>query len=153
MQRPIEAASHQHTAGVLDPALNPLGALRNGVGVTGRRVIQNDHLVARRKELRGDDRPDVAGPSSHQQPHGPVPSTRVATRSTRRSGKRFGACTPMLPSTDPLSLIPVDHHGSDDKSAAEESPPGESGRRSYVAWGSSPGRRTRPAGEATLLAT
>ena len=58
----------------------------------------------------------------------------------------------MLPSTDPLSVIPVDHHGSDDGSAAEVSSPGGSGRTSYLAWGSSPGSRTRPATETMLLA-
>jgi len=42
MQHPIEVVAHQHIGGVLDPALNPLGALRDGVGVTCRQVIQDD---------------------------------------------------------------------------------------------------------------
>jgi len=46
MQDPIEVVTHQHIGGVLDPALNPLGALGNGVGVTCRQVVQDDHLVA-----------------------------------------------------------------------------------------------------------
>ena len=85
MQHAIEAVSHQHIAGVLDPALNPLGALWDGVGVTGREVIQDDHLVACPQQLRRDDRPDVAGSSSHQQPHAPSPRDRVATASSMTS--------------------------------------------------------------------
>ena len=46
MQHPIEVSTHQHIPGVLDSALNPLGTLRNGIGMTCREVIQDDHLMA-----------------------------------------------------------------------------------------------------------
>ena len=45
MKHPIDVSTRQHIAGVLDPALNPAGALRNRIGVTCREVIQDDHLV------------------------------------------------------------------------------------------------------------
>ena len=45
MQHPSEVVSYQHIVGILDPALNPAGALRSGIGVTCRQVIQDDHLV------------------------------------------------------------------------------------------------------------
>ena len=85
MQDRVEPGTGEHLVRLGHSGLHELGAVRHGIVVTSREIVEDDHVVAGIKETGRDDRADVTGTAGDQQPHEPTSRSRWAMSSGRMS--------------------------------------------------------------------